>query len=65
MSANCPHFFLQVVLTVYEVSFHSREGGGTSRWSDWARVLKEVSQVLLVAYSAFNPLAYCGDLVFR
>ena len=55
----------QVVVTVYEVICHGREGGRVVRWAAWAKVLKELSQVLLVAYSALNPIAYCGDLVYR
>ena len=60
-----PPYFLQVVVTVYEVICHGREGGRVVRWAAWAKVLKELSQVLLVAYSALNPMAYCGDLVYR
>ena len=29
------------------------------------RILKQVSQLLLVAYSALNPIAYCGELVYQ
>ena len=54
-----------MVVTVYEVICHGREGGRVVRWATWAKVLKELSQVLLVAYSALNPIAYCGDLVYR
>ena len=54
-----------MVVTVYEVICHGREGGRVVRWAAWAKVLKELSQVLLVAYSALNPIAYCGDLVYR
>lgn len=50
---------------MYEVAYHRHEGGRLQNWAIWARVLKELSQVLLVAYSAFNPVAYCGDLVMR
>ena len=57
--------YQQVVVTVYEVICHGREGGRVVRWAAWAKVLKELSQVLLVAYSALNPIAYCGDLVYR
>ena len=35
------------------------------KWSTWARILKEVSHVLLVAYSALNPIAYCGELAYQ
>ncbi len=56
---------IQVVVTVYEVSYHRHEGGRIDNWSDWARVTKELSHVLLIAYSAFNPVAYCGDLIIR
>lgn len=45
--------------------YHRHEGGSIQNWATWAKVLKEFSQVLLVCYSAFNPLAYCGDLVYR
>lgn len=40
-------------------------GGSLEGWSTWARVLKELSHVLLVSYSALNPLAYCGELLLR
>lgn len=50
---------------MYEVICHGQEGGRVVRWAAWAKVLKELSQVLLVAYSALNPMAYCGDLVYR
>ena len=62
---TCELYHQQVVVTVYEVICHGREGGRVVRWATWAKVLKELSQVLLVAYSALNPIAYCGDLVYR
>jgi len=49
-------------LTGYEIT---NDTGSLSRWATWAIVLKEVSHVLLVSYSAFNPLAYCGGLLLR
>lgn len=54
-----------MILTVYEVVCHRHEGGSMANWAIWARVTKELSQVLLVLYSALNPLAYCGDLVLK
>lgn len=53
------------MLTLYEVSMHGEEGWSMARWATWARLLKEVSQVLLVTYSAFNPVAYCRELFYR
>ena len=38
-------FFLQVILTVYEVVYHRYEGGRIDNWSTWAKVMKEMSQV--------------------
>ena len=35
------------------------------QWAPWVRILKMVSQILLVAYSALNPVAYCGELVYQ
>ena len=54
-----------MILTVYEVSHHGRDGGNDSGWSYWAKLLKEFSHILLVCYSALNPIAYAGDLVYR
>ena len=28
-------------------------------------MLKEVSHLLLISYSALNPLAYCGELIWK
>ena len=36
-----------------------------TKWPKWTLLTREISQLLLVSYSALNPLAYCGDLVFR
>ena len=57
---------MQVIITGYEIlSDGASVGGGLEGWSTWARVLKELSHVLLVSYSALNPLAYCGELLLR
>lgn len=59
-------FSLQVIITGYEIlSDGASLGGSLDGWSTWARVLKELSHVLLVSYSALNPLAYCGELLLR
>ena len=58
--------FFQVIITGYEIlSDRANVGGSLDGWSTWARVLKELSHVLLVSYSALNPLAYCGELLLR
>ncbi len=54
-----------MIVTIYEVSYHRLEEGRIDNWSTWARVTKELSHILLISYSALNPLAYCGDLVVR
>ena len=55
---------LQVIVTIYEIIYHSENfGGSVDNWSTWARVAKEMSQVLLVAYAALNPIVYCGGLI--
>ena len=51
----------QVLLTGYEITTSSQQ----SEWSNWALVLKEVSHLLLISYSALNPLAYCGELIWK
>ena len=63
---NCSCFCFQVIITCYEIfSDGASVGGSLDGWSTWARVLKELSHVLLVSYSALNPLAYCGELLLR
>ena len=55
-----------MIITGYEIlSDGASVGGSLDGWSTWARVLKELSHVLLVSYSALNPLAYCGELLLR
>ena len=51
----------KVILTGYEITYYGTEQPAAT----WAVVLKETSHILLVCYSAFNPIAYCGDLVIR
>ena len=36
-----------------------------SKWPVWAKFFNELNNILLVSYSALNPLAYCGELVFK
>ena len=51
----------QVIVTVYEIVYHTETFGGASdNWATWARVARELNQVLLVGYAALNPIAYCG-----
>ena len=41
--------------------YHMENFGGDNRdWATWALVTKDLSHVLLVAYAALNPIAYCG-----
>lgn len=51
---------LQIIITAYEIA---ADNPAQELWATWARILKEVSHVLLVAYSALNPIAYCGELI--
>ena len=51
-----------MVITIYEIFEEKYE---PHLWASWVRILKQVSQVLLVAYSALNPVAYCGELVYQ
>ena len=53
--------YFQVILTGYEITVSS----DLMIWSTWALILKEISHLLLIAYSAFNPLAYCGELIWK
>ena len=55
-------FFSKVILTGYEIAnFDLPESSAAL----WAQVMKETSHILLVCYSAFNPLACCGELLFK
>ena len=48
-------------MTVYEIVYHTDTFGGSPvNWATWARVARELNQVLLVGYAALNPIAYCG-----
>ena len=53
---------LQIIITAYEIA---ADNPNLDIWTPWARILKEVSHVLLVAYSALNPIAYCGELIYH
>ena len=51
-----------MILTGYEIAnFDLPESSAAL----WAQVMKETSHILLVCYSAFNPLACCGELLFK
>jgi len=54
---HCP----KVIIIAYEIISQNPQ----HLWATWVRILKRVSQVLLVAYSALNPVAYCGELVIQ
>ena len=57
---NCFSFELQIVLTGYEITNYENPDQSAT----WARILKQVSHILLVCYSALNPIAYCGELIY-
>ena len=48
-------------MTAYEIATY---GDSHELTATWVIVLKDVSHVLLVSYSALNPLAYCGELLW-
>ena len=51
-------------MTLYEIIYHPDTfGGQDGHWSTWARLTKEVSNVMVVVYAAYNPIAYCGSLI--
>ena len=49
-----------MIITAYEIYAEKRE---QHLWAPWVRILKQISQLLLVAYSGLNPIAYCGELI--
>ena len=51
-----------MIITAYEIFMEKYE---QHLWASWVRILKQISQILLVAYSALNPIAYCGELVYQ
>ena len=51
----------QLVLTGYEITKYDKSQPSAI----WASILKQISHILLVSYSAFNPLAYCGELMYN
>ena len=53
--------YLQIVLTGYEITNYENP----KRSATWARILKQISHILLVCYSALNPIAYCGELIYN
>ena len=57
----CFSFKLQIVLTGYEITNYENPNQSAT----WARILKQVSHILLVCYSALNPIAYCGELMYN
>ena len=61
LSRSFSDVYFQVILTGYEITVSS----DLMIWSTWALILKEISHLLLIAYSAFNPLAYCGELIWK
>ena len=56
-----PLVLLKVILTGYEIATFEEPG----KAAVWAIVMKEISHILLVCYSAFNPIACCGELLCR
>jgi len=52
----------KVILTGYEIANLDKPPTADGIW---AHVLKEISHILLVCYSAFNPIACCGELLFK
>ena len=51
----------QIVLTGYEITKYDKSQPSAT----WASILKHISHILLVSYSALNPLAYCGELIYN
>ena len=51
----------QLLLTMYELCFISEEEGP----SHYFLFAAEINNILLVSYSSFNPLAYCGGLILK
>ena len=52
--------YFQIVLTGYEITKYDKSQPSAL----WASILKHISHILLVSYSALNPLAYCGELIY-
>ena len=50
----------QVALTGYELI-----AGSMAEWPVTLLVANEFNNILLVFYSACNPLAYCGELIYK
>ena len=48
-------------MTVYELSYFSEDKGASS----YFLFASEISTILLICYSSFNPLAYCGGLILQ
>ena len=48
-------------MTLYELCYFSEEKGASS----YFLFASEISTILLIAYSSFNPLAYCGGLILQ
>ena len=57
------NILFQIALTCLEL--FSDYGKSMSKWPVWAKFFNELNNILLVSYSALNPLAYCGELVFK
>ena len=57
------YFLFQVGLTCLELFVSNSHV--ITEWPLWGKVLNDLSNVLLVIYSALNPLAYCGGLIFK
>ena len=56
----------KVFLTVYELLFFGTDSGEyMTSWPSWFKACNEVNTLLLVLYSAMNPFAYCGKLIFQ
>ena len=56
----------KVFLTTYELLFLGTDSGEyMTSWPSWFMAFNEVNTLLLVIYSAMNPVAYCGKLVFQ
>ena len=53
----------QIALTCLEL--FGSYGKSMNAWPGWGIIFNELNNLLLVSYSALNPLAYCGELVFK
>ena len=54
----------KVFLTGYELMFMGEKNEFMHSWPSWFKAMNEISTFLLVTYSALNPFAYCGKLIF-